>query len=139
MTKLNKLGYESLLHPPYSLNLAPSNYCLLINLKTWLSGRRFSSNVKIISQTNVHFEELNKYFCLGGGAYSLESAPNDCFLFMNLEKWLSLRWFNSNNFIIAQTNTHFEDFIKSYNQEGDKKFENRWTNCVELKGDLIEK
>ena len=34
-------GYESLLHPPYSPDLAPSNFCLFPLLKEHLSGIHF--------------------------------------------------------------------------------------------------
>ena len=36
--------YEILPHPPYSPDLAPSDYFLFPNMKTWLGGKRFSSN-----------------------------------------------------------------------------------------------
>ena len=40
MTKL----YELLLHPPYSLNLAPSDYWLFADLKRMFQGKKFGSN-----------------------------------------------------------------------------------------------
>ena len=38
------MGFESLPHPPYSPDLALSDYYLFPNLKRWLCGRRFESN-----------------------------------------------------------------------------------------------
>ncbi|KAL7723768.1 hypothetical protein ACLKA6_017266 [Drosophila palustris] len=44
MAKLNELGFELLPHPPYSPDLAPSDYWLFANLKKMLRGKRFRSN-----------------------------------------------------------------------------------------------
>ena len=64
MSKFHELRYELLLHPPYSPDLAPSNYFLFPNLKKWLGGKRFYSNDEIISQTNTYFEDLDKSYFL---------------------------------------------------------------------------
>ena len=58
MAKFQELRYELLPHPPYSTDLAPSDYFLFPNLKKWLSGKRFYSNYEIISQTNTYFREI---------------------------------------------------------------------------------
>ena len=47
MAKFHELRYELLPHPPYSPDLAPSDYFLLPNLKKWLRGKRFYSNDEI--------------------------------------------------------------------------------------------
>jgi transposase len=44
MEKLRDLYYELLEHPPCSLDLAPSDFCLFPKLKLFLAGQRFSSN-----------------------------------------------------------------------------------------------
>ena len=54
MVKLHELHFEFLLRPSYSPNLAPSNY--------WLQGKRFGSNKKVISETEVYFEAKDKSF-----------------------------------------------------------------------------
>lgn len=87
MEKLQGLGYKLLPHPPYSPDLAPSDYYLFPNLKKWLGGKRFESNDEVITETNAYFEGLDQ----------------------------------------------------SYYLEGIKKLENRWTKCIELKGDYVEK
>jgi len=87
MGKIHKLGYELLLHPAYSPDLAPCDYFLFPNLKKWLGGKRFGSNEEVITETNAYFESLEK----------------------------------------------------SYFLEGIKKLEKRWTKCIELKGDYVEK
>ena len=71
--------------------------------------------------------------------YCADLAPCDYFLFPNLKKWLGGKRFYSNNEIMSQTNTYFEDLEKSYFLEGIQKLEKRWTKCIELKGDYIEK
>lgn len=64
--KLVELRYELLPHPPYSPDLAPSDFFLFPNLKKWLGGKRFSSNSEIITATNAYFEEFEKSYFLEG-------------------------------------------------------------------------
>ena len=87
MAKLYELRYELVPHPPYSPDLAPSDYYLLPDLKKWLRGKRFESNGEVI----------------------------------------------------AATEAYFKDFEKSYYSKGIEKLENRWTKCIELNGDYVEK
>jgi len=47
--KLAYLGFQCLDHPPYSPNLAPSDYQLFPGLKKQLKGRHFSSNAEAIA------------------------------------------------------------------------------------------
>ena len=79
----------------------------------------------------------SRYELLPQPSYSPDLAPNVYFLFPNIKKWLGGKIFYSNDEIISQTNTYFEDLEKSY--EGIQKLEKRWTKCIELKGDYIEK
>jgi len=46
--KLAYLGYQYLDHPPYSPDLAPSDYQLLPGLKKQLKGRHLSSDAEVI-------------------------------------------------------------------------------------------
>lgn len=64
--KLKDLGWKLLPHPPYSPDLAPSDYYLFSNLKKWLSGKKFYSNEEVIAETNAYFEELEKKTYLKG-------------------------------------------------------------------------
>jgi len=41
--------------------------------------------------------------------------------------------------VIAETNDYFSDLDKSYYSEGINKLEQRWTKCINLKGDYVEK
>ena len=51
--KKHELGFESLPHPPYFLDLAPSDYYLFPNFKRWLCGRHFKSNEEVEWKTEV--------------------------------------------------------------------------------------
>jgi len=47
--KLAYLGFQCLDHPPYSPDLAPSDYHLFLGLKKQLKGRHFSSDAEVIA------------------------------------------------------------------------------------------
>ena len=66
-------------------------------------------------------------------------SPSDYLLFPNLKKWLSGKRFGSNEEVITETNAYFEGLEKTYYLKGIKKLEKRWTKCIELKGDYVEK
>ena len=53
MAKLYELHFELLLHPPYSPDLAPSDYRLFADLKRMLQGKRFGSTEGVISETEA--------------------------------------------------------------------------------------
>lgn len=85
--KLAKLKYDILPHPPYSPDLAPSDYYLFPKLKKELGGKRFQSKEDLETFVNGYFEDL------------------------------------------PQTAYH----------EGIAALESRWTKCILLKGDYVEK
>jgi histone-lysine N-methyltransferase SETMAR len=60
MGKLRDLHYELLEHPPYSLDLAPSNFSLFPKLKIFLAGQRFSSNQEATAAVERYFADLTK-------------------------------------------------------------------------------
>ena len=66
MAKLYELHFELLLHPPYSLDLDPSDYWLFTDLKRMLQGKRFGSNEEVISETETYFEAKDKSFYKNG-------------------------------------------------------------------------
>ena len=51
--KLAYLGFQYLDHPPYFLDLTPSDYHLSSGLKKQLKGRHFSSNAEVIAATET--------------------------------------------------------------------------------------
>ena len=77
MAKLHELHFELLLHPPYSPDLASSNYWLFANLKRMLQGKRFGSNEEVILETEAYFEAKDKSFNKKG-IELLEKHWNQC-------------------------------------------------------------
>ena len=75
--KLHELHFELLLHPPYSPDLASSNYWLFTDLKRILQGKRFGSNKEVILETEAYFEAKNKSF-YKKGIELLEKHWNQC-------------------------------------------------------------
>ena len=66
MSKLRGLKYDLLEHPPYSPDLAPSDFCLFPNLKKFVAGKRFSSNEEIIAAVEGSFTDVpESYFKTG--------------------------------------------------------------------------
>ncbi|CAH2244033.1 jg20705 [Pararge aegeria aegeria] len=64
---LHKHGFESLVHPPYSPDLAPSDFYLFPNLKKDLRGRKFSDDNEVKEAILAHFAAKDKkyfYDCL---------------------------------------------------------------------------
>ena len=62
MAKLHELRFELLHHPPYSPNLAPSDYWLFVDLKRMLQEKRFGSNKEVILETEVYFGPKTNHF-----------------------------------------------------------------------------
>lgn len=68
MDALASCGFEELHHPPYSPDLAPSDYFLFANLKKELRGRHFDDNDSLKAAVNEHFEgKEESYFYEGLG------------------------------------------------------------------------
>ncbi|GFU90705.1 histone-lysine N-methyltransferase SETMAR [Trichonephila clavipes] len=66
MAKIHELQFELLDHPPYSPDLAPSDFFLLPHLKIVLEGQRNSSNEEAITFVNHYFVEKNVEYYLDG-------------------------------------------------------------------------
>jgi hypothetical protein len=60
MGNLRDLHYEFLERPPYSSDLAPSDFCLFPELKLFLAGQRFSSKQEAIAAVEGYFADLTK-------------------------------------------------------------------------------
>jgi len=64
--KLAYLGFQCLVHPPYSPDLGPSDYNLLPGLKKQLKGRHFSSDAEVINAAENWFDgQISKIFLSG--------------------------------------------------------------------------
>ena len=80
MAKLNELSFELLPHPPYSPDLAPSDYYLFADLNKMLQGKRFYCNEEVITETYAYFEAKDKSF-YKKGIKMLEKRWTDCVAF----------------------------------------------------------
>ena len=79
MVKLHELHFKLFLHPPYSLDLSPSNYWLFADLKRMLQGKRFCFNEEVILETEEYFEAKDKLFNKKG-IKLLEKRLNKCII-----------------------------------------------------------
>lgn len=66
MAKLHELGYELLPHPPYSPDLAPSDFFLFADLKRMLAGKKFRTNEEVIAEVEAYFEVKDKSYYRNG-------------------------------------------------------------------------
>lgn len=77
MAALDRCGFESLVHPPYSPDLAPSDYYLFPNLKKELRGKKFQDDEEVKAAILTHFEgKEKKYFF--DGIHKLISRSEKC-------------------------------------------------------------
>lgn len=60
IVKFYELKLEILTHPPYPLDLAPSDYYLIVDHKRMLLWKIFASNDEIIAKTNAYFNGKDK-------------------------------------------------------------------------------
>jgi histone-lysine N-methyltransferase SETMAR len=77
MGKLRDLHYELLEHPPYSPDLAPSDFYLFPKLKLFLAGLRFSLNQETIAAVEGYFADLTKNH-YRDGILALKHRWNKC-------------------------------------------------------------
>ncbi|GBP80179.1 Mariner Mos1 transposase [Eumeta japonica] len=74
---LKDTGFSEIDHPPYSPDLAPSDYFLFSNLKKELRGRRFvdDNQMKMAVESHFHCKEM-EYFL--GGLKALYTRCEKC-------------------------------------------------------------
>src|SRR5215470_16123851 len=63
---IQQCGFQQLNHPPYSPDLAPSDYFLFRGMKKFLRGKRFSSDEEVKEAVTTWFEEQSKDFFFRG-------------------------------------------------------------------------
>ena len=63
---LSKLGWEVMLHPPFSPYLAPSDYHLFYSLQNHLNGKTFDLNEVIKNELIQFFSFRNQIFYRSG-------------------------------------------------------------------------
>ena len=62
----NKYRFETLEHPPYSPDIAPSDYYLFKNLKTHLRGKNFETERELIDAVEGYFTSKSPAFYARG-------------------------------------------------------------------------
>lgn len=77
MAKINELKYDLLPHPPYSPDLAPSDFHLFPKLKTFLGGQKFATNDEVIAVVEEYFAGLERNHFMEG-ITALERRWNKC-------------------------------------------------------------
>ena len=76
--KLAYLGFQCFDHPPYSQDLAPSDYHLFPRLKKELESRHFSSDAEVIAAAETWLDGQRSDFFLSG-LQKLEQRAKKCF------------------------------------------------------------
>jgi len=64
--KLREFGWKLLLHPPYSPNIALSDFYLFRSLQHFLAGKKFNNMNKIKSALKKYFDNKPKKFYTNG-------------------------------------------------------------------------
>ena len=62
MAAIHGCGFEILSHPPYSPDLAPSDFHLFPKMKLELSGRRFTTNDDVIEAVEEYLQSKDAAF-----------------------------------------------------------------------------
>jgi len=76
--KLAHLGFQCLDHPPYSPDLAPSDYHLFPGLKTQLKGHHFLSDAEVTAAAETWLDGQPSEFFFLSGLQKLEKWPMKC-------------------------------------------------------------
>ena len=63
---IQQCGFQQLRYPPYSTDLAPSDYFLFRVMKKFRRGKRFSSDEEMKEAVTTWFEEQTKDLFPGG-------------------------------------------------------------------------
>jgi transposase len=74
---IRQCGFQQLNHPPYSPDLAPSDYFLFRVMKKFLWGKRFSSDEEVKEAVTTWFAEQSKDF-FSRGIKSLQQKWAKC-------------------------------------------------------------
>ena len=60
MAAIHDAGFELIEHPPYSPDLAPSDFYLFPNLEDQLRGKRFDSDNDVMCAVEEYFDSLDE-------------------------------------------------------------------------------
>jgi len=78
LSSQKKLAYHCLDHPPYSPDLAPSDYHLFPGLKKQLEGRHFSSYAEVNAAAKTWLDRQTSGFFFFSGLQKLEKRARKC-------------------------------------------------------------
>jgi [histone H3]-lysine36 N-dimethyltransferase SETMAR len=93
--KLHELGYELFSHPPYSPDLAPSDFFEFADLKRILAGMKFTTNEEAIAETEAYFEAISKSY-YKNGIEKLYDGYNSCIAFER--NFIEIEFYQKNAF-----------------------------------------
>ncbi|CAH1252467.1 SETMAR [Branchiostoma lanceolatum] len=71
--------------------------------------------------------------------YSPDLAPSDFYLFPKLKSHLRGHRFELDDHVIHAVEAYLEAQDATYFQQGVAMLEHRWTKCIEVRGDYVEK
>ena len=71
--------------------------------------------------------------------YSPDLAPSDFHLFPNMKKHLAGKQYRTDDEVISAVEEFFDNQQEKFYLEGIQALQHRWTKCVNLKGDYVEK
>ena len=83
--------------------------------------------------------ERNGYKLILHPAYPLDLAPSDYFLFPNLKKDIRGHHFRSNKEVVAEVEEWVRDKDPGFFSSGLMALKHRWSKCIILEGNYIEK
>ena len=66
MAAVHDCGFELVDHPPYSPDLAPSDYFLFPNMKKHLAVKQYRTDDEVISAVEDFFKDQNESFYTTG-------------------------------------------------------------------------
>uniref|UniRef100_A0A3Q0S4Q4 Tc1-like transposase DDE domain-containing protein n=1 Tax=Amphilophus citrinellus TaxID=61819 RepID=A0A3Q0S4Q4_AMPCI len=71
--------------------------------------------------------------------YSPDLAPTDYFLFTNLKKHLAGKQYRTNDDVISAVEDFFEGQDESFYTTRNQALQQQWQECVDRRGDYVEK
>ena len=83
--------------------------------------------------------ERNGYELIRQPAYSPDVAPSDYFLFTNVKRDIRGRHFQTNEEVVAAVEEWVGDKDPGFFSSGLMALEHRWSKCIILEGNYIEK
>jgi histone-lysine N-methyltransferase SETMAR len=91
------------------------------------------SHVAMVAIRDAGFELMDH------PAYSPDLAPSDFFLFPKLKEHLRGKKFSCDNDVMRVTNEWLMGQEKEFFENGIRALEHRWSKCIDVQGDYVEK